>query len=117
MECGNSVFSRTLRCINNYCRYKEKIKYSLRYFIMIICVLNFQVISQCEYIYYVYIIWLIFFYRYIHVLIIFYEFIFLNKVYRNDNVFYKLIFTNKSVLEMNVNEEELKLPTVSYFYV
>lgn len=58
-----------------------------------------------------------FFYRYIHVLIIFYEFIFLNKVYRNDNVFYKLIFTNKSVLEMNVNEEELKLPTVSYFYV
>lgn len=57
-----------------------------------------------------------FFYRYIHVLIIFYEFIFLNKVYRNDNVFYKLIFTNKSVLEMNVNEEELKLPTVSYFY-
>lgn len=58
-----------------------------------------------------------FFYRYIHVLIIFYEFIFLNKVYRNDNVFYKLIFTNKSVLEMNVNEEDLKLPTVSYFYV
>lgn len=60
-----------------------------------------------------------FFYRciYIHVLLIFYEFIFLNKVYRNDNVFYKLIFTNKSVLEMNVNEEELKLPTVSYFYV
>lgn len=58
-----------------------------------------------------------FFYRYIHVLIIFYEFIFLNKVYRNDNVFYKLVFTNKSVLEMNVNEEDLKLPTVSYFYV
>lgn len=58
-----------------------------------------------------------FFYRYIHVLLIFYEFIFLNKVYRNDNVFYKLIFTNKSVLEMNVNEEDLKLPTVSYFYV
>lgn len=58
-----------------------------------------------------------FFYRYIHVLIIFYEFIFLNKVYRNDNVFYKLIFTNKSVLEMNVNEEDLKLHTVSYFCV
>lgn len=28
-----------------------------------------------------------------------------------------LIFTNKSVLEMNVNEEALKLPTVSYFCV
>lgn len=98
MDRGNSVFSRTLKCINNYCRYKEKIKYSLRYFIMIICVLNFQVISQCEYNYYVHIIWLIFFLQVynIHVLI-FYEFIFLNKVYRNDNVFYNYFDIHKQV--------------------
>lgn len=28
-----------------------------------------------------------------------------------------LIFTNKCVFEMNVNEEGLKLPTVNYFYI
>lgn len=64
LTCNGSwkcVFSRTLKCMNNYCRFKEKIKYSLKYIIMIICVLNFQVISQCEYNYYVWIIWLIFF--------------------------------------------------------
>lgn len=53
-----------------------------------------------------------FFYRYIHVLIIFYEFIFLNKVYRNDNVFYNYVDIHKHV--RSGNECEWGRPKAAY---
>lgn len=122
LTCNGSwkcVFSRTLKCMNNYSRFKEKIKYSLKYIIMIICVLNFQVISQCEYNYYVYIMWLIFLQVYIYTYFLYFMNLYFWIKYIEMTMFsiIMLIFTNKSVLEMNVNEEDLKLPTVSYFYV
>lgn len=53
-----------------------------------------------------------FFYRYIHVLIIFYEFIFLNKVYRNDNVFYNYVDIHEHVRSRN--ECEWGRPKAAY---
>lgn len=53
-----------------------------------------------------------FFYRYIHVLLIFYEFIFLNKVYRNDNVFYNYVDIHEQVRSRN--ECEWGRPKAAY---
>lgn len=48
----------------------------------------------------------------IHVLLIFYEFIFLNKVYRNDNVFYNYVDIHKQVRSRN--ECEWERPKAAY---